>query len=254
MTLSPFTRTLALSLALTAGALLSSCASSNSAKSAGVAGSPAGAEKGAETKVETAEKQALELKKKERELHLAELDLQIAKAKAKSTSAANESAVQTASFEVESAEQALTHSKEVEGPRKLAEAQLSVDNSAFRLQQQEQEQEQMEADYGPHMTDEHAKKTGEIVLWRGKMSIEFAKRRLELSKQSQESIRGYELPRKAAELENKLKQKRDALARATEKAARGELENQVSTTKAENKLDLLQHELKKLRAKSKEGK
>ncbi len=141
----------------------------------------------------------------------------------------------------------MSHFREVEAPAKLAEEQLSLDNSEFRLQESRQEQEQMEAEYGPHLTDEQARKTGEIVIWRGQKRIEFAERRLELSRNSLAQLDGYELPARAGDLEQKVVEKREALARAREKAERGELENLVSVTKAENRIDLLHYELSKLR-------
>jgi hypothetical protein len=196
---------------------------------------------------ESSEKLAVDIEKKERELRIAELELEIAKQKAQSVAAGDQAAVESAQLELAKAERDLSHFREVEAPAKLAEEQLSLDNSEFRLQESRQEQEQMEAEYGPHLTDEQARKTGEIVIWRGQKRIEFAERRLELSRNSLAQLDGYELPARAGDLEQKVVEKREALARAREKAERGELENLVSVTKAENRIDLLHYELSKLR-------
>lgn len=191
----------------------------------------------------------IELEKKERELHLAQLELEIGKAKAKSTAASNAAAVAQANFDLGLAERTLVQYVEVEAPQRVAQEQLSLDNTSFRLLESRQEQEQMEVEYGPHMTDEHAKKTGEIVIWRGQKRIEFAERRLELSKLSFAQLESFEIPQKQAELKQKLDQKQEALERAKEKAERGVLEDTVSIKKIENRMDVLEYEIGKLRAK-----
>lgn len=196
---------------------------------------------------------AVDIEKKERELRIAELELEIAKQKAQSAAASDRVSVAEAEQALAQAERDLAHFHDVEAPAKLANKQLSLDSSEFRLQESRQEQEQMEAEYGPHLTDEQARKTGEIVIWRGQKRIEFAERNLELSRRSFADLKGYELMTRDEELELKLSQKREALARAREKAERGQLENLVSVTKAENRIDLLHYELGKLRESAEKG-
>ncbi len=247
MTSAKFSSALALAL------LFASCASPMTAE-AGSHGelSPAvGHESKSGGKPEDVEGLALEVEKKERELHLAELELELTKDKTRSSSTSDQAALAAASFQTESARQALKHYIEVEAPRKLTQERLSLDGTQSRLDEQLQEQEQMEADYAPHLDveDDHLKRTGEIVLARGLKRIGFARRRLALAEQALESLKVYEIPRKTAELEQALKEKEEAQARAEGKLERGKLEGVISMTKVRNKLDLLSYELSKARGK-----
>jgi hypothetical protein len=241
---------ISLPLALFLCGAFQSCAALHPSHS-GCADGVAGEEHGDEScDSDTAKKKhadlSLDIEKKERELHLAKLGLKITGKKLGVTTRAGHNAVDLAREKLKAAEDALGHYTKVEAPAKLNLQQLTRDSAEFRLKQKLQEQEQMELEYGPHLTDEHARKTGEIVIWRGRKAIEFAQRRLEMSRAEGASLDSYEIPRNVVSLESAVRIAREALGRAENEVLIGELEAIVSFTKAENKIDLFEYELKKL--------
>ncbi|MCA9316908.1 MAG: hypothetical protein H6806_00290 [Planctomycetes bacterium] len=78
-----------------------------------------------------------------------------------------------------------------EKPERLARLQLNLDQGRDRLVQAEQELKELEAMYA---AEEFANMTKELVLYRGRKQVEFAKRDLDLDEQAAKRERESEIP------------------------------------------------------------
>ncbi len=229
-------------LALPVLLVASACASGGTrASQAGAPGAGAG-------KGDDAEGAADKALKKEREVGYAKAELEIAKLSAASEMREAENAVTEASQKLDTAKKDRDNYKNLEKPNKLADKQLDIDRAAWRMEESRQELAELE---GMYKREDFASLTKELVLQRGKKSLEFAQRGLELAKKDQEGLAGHDLPKKETELDQAVDRADKGLAEANAKKDRVALETKLKITKAEHHVDEAQHELDKDRAKDK---
>ena len=191
---------------------------------------------------------ALEVEKKLLEVDVATLELQLAEHKARSEEAAAADAVKEAGEEFSAAGRAKEHYTKLGKLVLLADAQLEVDQGTFRLKQLEHELEQMEKEYAAYQEDEHAKATGELVLWRHKTRIGLQQQSIDQDVGKKRILVQFTVPQKEARLEADLAKKKNALARAVEAQERKRFEAELSVRKAKNKLTLARLERKRAEA------
>ena len=191
---------------------------------------------------------ALEVEKKLLEVDVATLELQLAEHKARSDEAAATDALEAAGKEFSAAGRAKEHYTKLEKLVLLGDAQLEIDQGTFRLEQLGHELEQMEKEYAAYQGDEHAKATGELVLWRHKTRIALQQRSIDQDVARKRMLVQFTIPQKEAQLEADLAKKKSALARAVEGQERKRFEVELAVKKAKNKLALTRLELKRAEA------
>ena len=155
-----------------------------------------------------------------------------------------QAAVRDARFNLKMAKQALDAFRTAEVPTKLKDAQISLDQARNRAELAEAELNELIAMY---KEDEFAEMTKELVLKRGRKNLEFARRRLAVQKDKMEQLKKQELPRREAQLANKLLQSQDALADAELGQKKADIEVRIMTMKATRKLADLENELKEVK-------
>ncbi len=191
---------------------------------------------------------ALEVEKKLLEVDVATLELQLAEHKARSDEAAATDAMEAAGKEFGAAGRAKEHYTKLGKLVLLADAQLEIDQGTFRLEQLEHELEQMEKEYAAYQEDEHAKATGELVLWRHKTRIALQQRSIDQDVGKKRILVQFTVPQKEAQLAADLAKKKNALARAVEAQERKRFEVELAVKRAKNKLALARLELKRAEA------
>src|SRR5690349_2533751 len=158
-----------LTLAAAPGDEAKEAAAGGGDKEAKAAPSPEAAKKKAERKAE----------KKVRELAYARMELALAEMDAENDLRDAKFDLEHAQQELDAAEKELGHFKGQVRPLELEDSQLDLDRSSESALQRKQELDELIAMY---KKDEFAKMTKELVLQRGKTTMEFAQRELELDK------------------------------------------------------------------------
>jgi len=200
-------------------------------------------------KGDDAEGAADKITKKERELEYAKIELEIAKLSAAADSREAENTVTDATQKLDTAKKDRENFKDLEKPNKLADKQLDLDRAAWRMEESKQELAELE---GMYKKEDFASLTKELVLQRGKKSLEFAQRGLELAKKDQEGLAGHDLPKKETELDQAFDRAEKGVQEANAKKDRVALETKLKLTKAEHHVDEAQRELEKARSKDKD--
>ena len=121
-----------------------------------------------------------------------------------------------------------------ERPKKLAEARLGLDRSEHRRELAKDELDELISMYE---AEEFAELTKELVLKRGRKSLEFAERQLELTRKSMALLEGEELPKQQRDLELALQKAEHALRDAELDHERGAIKTDMALTKARNALE-----------------
>lgn len=170
---------------------------------------------------------------RQRDLSLAQIELKIAEISAQIQTMGASSATSKAAREVAEAEAALVHFVENELPVQIEQATISHDRSLHSAEHAADELAELEAMYS---AEEFAEMTKELVLRRGRRSLEIAERNLAVEKAKLKNLTEEELPRKKRDLQAKLADARDALKKAELSGAKTELENVVLLTKARNRI------------------
>ncbi len=165
-------------------------------------------------------------------VEIARMELEVARLKADAAERDAESSVHTAEIEVDHARGGLEKS-EADGAIKRTETELSLDRARFRLEEQVAELAELEAMYAE---EEFAEKTKELVLTRGKRSVEVAKRSLAISEQRLDVLMNLELPASRKKAELALHKAELALEKARSGKERSLLEARIALQKAEHKL------------------
>jgi len=225
---------------LVASCALAACASTSEVHQAPEEPAPSAAtEKDAE---KDAEDEAVEELKEARELHFAELGLAIAKLDAEHSTAKSDQDLAEAQREVGEAQRKLDLFVNHEQPKELAEAQLGYDRAAHRRELALDELNELISMYE---AEEFAELTKELVLKRGRKSLEFSERGLELERQEQAVLQNETLPKRQRDLEHALLKAQQGLASAELSHAKSRIEVEVSLAKAAHKLEDLQREAAK---------
>lgn len=117
------------------------------------------------------------------------------------------------------------------------EAELGLDGARNRLMDAEAEMGELEAMYA---ADDFAEITKELVLARGRRSLEMAQRGLALSEAKFGLLTGHTLPAKQRELERAVRKAELALAEAQRDVERNKLEVEQALSKAQKALEKAQ--------------
>ncbi len=99
--------------------------------------------------------------------------------------------------------------------------------------------------------EDFASLTKELVIQRGKKSLEFAQRGLELAKKSQEQLVSHELAKKELELDQAVERAEKALLEANAKKEKCAAECKLKAMKADHHVDEQQRAVEKLKSKDK---
>jgi len=117
--------------------------------------------------------------------------------------------------------------------RSQAEAQLKLDQATGRATDAEAELAELESMYED---EEFAEKTKELVLNRGRRSLDHARRGLEIQEQKLQQLVEYELPKEQYEKEMAVTEAEQKLAQSTRGLELARLKGKASMTKAEHAL------------------
>ncbi|HUR29703.1 MAG TPA: hypothetical protein VM509_16045 [Planctomycetota bacterium] len=181
------------------------------------AASPEAAKKKAERKAQ----------KKARETTYARMELALAEMEAENDLRDAKFDVEHARQDLEAAQRELDHFQRQAKPLELEDSQLDVDRSIESALERQQELDELTSMY---KKDEVAKMTKELVLQRGKKTMEFAQRELELDKKRAASKKEHDLTVKERDLTL-------AVAKAQQEA--GSAEAKLKKVQAHNELELL---------------
>jgi hypothetical protein len=213
-----------------------------------------GAESGAVTEAKDNDKddaadKAKKLAKKNHEVEMARIDQVLARMKA-------EADLRNAREEVHQAEMALEEARlakkvyvEDTWPRQRANTELSLDQGKGRADDSRAELEELEKMYEK---EEFALSTKELVINRGRRSLEHTLRRLELQEAGAEAETTHEMPKKLRELDNAIRKAEMKLESVRASLARTEISTEQSKVKAQFRLHELQLELAELEEESEE--
>lgn len=199
-----------------------------------------------------------ELRKKQRELPQRDTERRIAALTARVKSMAVLAARDKATYDAETATKALEHFLEKQRPRELDEHQIRIDRSTHRAEHAKDEYDELVSMYAE---DEFAKSTKELVLKRGRRSLEMAERDLAVAKQEFEEFRGFTLPRRESELQRKVADARRELRKADLETDKASLEQTLAEQKSQagdedlnEAIRELQQKIAKAKAATKAGK
>lgn len=204
--------------------------------------------KGGASAIEASSKADKEARELDRKLHFAELGLVIAELDAKQSTSKAERAVEEAQRGVGDAQRDLDLFLNHEQPKRMAEAQLNLDRSEHRRELAQDELNELISMYA---AEEFAELTKELVLKRGRKSLEFAERQLELTRQALALLEGEELPKQRKDLELALAKAQHALRDAELDHERGAIKTDIALTKARNELEDVRREVDEAAAKAK---
>ena len=128
------------------------------------------------------------------DLEREELELLIAELSAESEMLSGDGRITEAELSLESAHEELRGFEEWGMPDQIREAELDVERSEVRLEEERGTLEQLESDYARFSNDELAKKTAEIVLGRHRARVRFSEVELELAHRQLEHLAEVQLP------------------------------------------------------------
>lgn len=148
--------------------------------------------------------------------------------------------------ELELAERALEHFTKDTVPLATREAKILIDVARYEAEHAKDEFNELVSMYE---ADEFAAMTKELVLKRGRRTLEIAERKLEVQRTKLAHLEGSEQPRKKMELEGKIQDARGGLASANLEEKKITLEIQISTMKARFTLAELQRDLAEVEVK-----
>ena len=117
-----------------------------------------------------------------------ELELLIAELSAESEMLSGDGRITEAELSLESAHEELRGFEEWGMPDQIREAELDVERSEVRLEEERGTLEQLESDYARFSNDALAKKTAEIVLGRHRARVRFSEVELELAHRELEHL------------------------------------------------------------------
>lgn len=209
------------------------CATAGAAGDAPSAETKAGGDEKGAKDADDAEEQAEELAKKKFDLECLRLDLEIKKLSLASDERSSERAIADAERELRDAREKLQAFTSHERPHKLDDGRLDLDQTEQRRKEEQAELDELKAMYDQ---EDLASLTKELVMDRGRKSLEFAQRRLDLQARSYDHLKTVEVPREQRELEEAVQKAERDLAEARDKAAKGKLEARLELMKAEREI------------------
>ena len=191
-----------------------------------------------------------ELTKKARDLthtvKMAELKLKIAEFDVQISDDGAEAAVRKAKHDLLLARSALTHFDAFVAPSRLAQAQIALDSAKNRAEQAKDEYNELVAMY---KQEEFAEMTKELVLKRGRHSMDIAGRALKLQADKMNDLKKTVLPRERTVLAGKLDAADAAMAQGKLKQRKAMIQSQVTLAEAAHQLDSAKTDLEEVRTK-----
>jgi len=176
---------------------------------------------------------AFKIEQAAQKLEIAKLEVEVAHISAEAALRKAEQELESARKGLDEQRRELEYFKTVTMPVQLEQAQISHDRSTHRADESLDELRELESMYA---SEEFAEMTKELVLKRGRRSLELAKRSLEVSAMNMKGLREEELPKKQRALELELLEAEQKLARAETELEKTRIEARVSQMKSRQKI------------------
>lgn len=165
---------------------------------------------------------------------IASTKLALAEVKADSSRIEAESGLKAATAKLVDAEFALENFNSVEKAIELGRAKLELDRVAGRASDAEAELQELESMYSE---EEFASLTKELVLARGRRSLEHAKRSLEFQTQEYTHLESQKLAAKERKLQRAVEEARSAVRTAELKLKAAKLRNEMDLIEAKEAVE-----------------
>lgn len=207
-------------------------------------GKPADGKAG-EGESEVAERKE-ELRKKERELGYARREREVADIDRQTRAASVALALDKARHDLARAKQDLEVFQKVERPKQIEERRIGHQQSVYSAEHAKDELQELEAMYA---AEEFGKATKELVLKRGRRSLELAERNLAVSTTELELLTQHELPQREDELQRKVAEAEAGVRQAELEAQKAQIELELAASRAEDRIGDLEREIAELQQK-----
>ncbi|MBU0755579.1 MAG: hypothetical protein KJ645_10605 [Planctomycetes bacterium] len=179
----------------------------------------------------------------ERKLVLAEKKLEVAKESLALQEISSMNAKTFAEYDLKMAETNLEQFEKIDGPNKIAKAELSLQRSIDAAQEAEEELKQLEIMYKDQDLEDM---TAEFVINRGKRRSERTQAQLAIEREELRSLTEYEVPRELKMKAQEVEKKKTALAEAERSAANTLLQKNIAVMEAEAAIVAIKDELAEL--------
>jgi hypothetical protein len=191
-----------------------------------------------------------ELRSKERELEALQVEQQVAQLDRRVREWSVQAALDKTAADVAAARTELEAFLRDVRPRELEERKLGLDGATYDAEHSKDEYEELQAMY---QADEFARMTKELVLKRGRRSLEMAERRLSIQKRENAHFETVELPERERQLRRKLADAELEHRKAEVEAEKARLELALAGRKAAERAADLAEEIAELREKLGKG-
>jgi hypothetical protein len=192
-----------------------------------------------------------ELRSKQRELDAATVEHQVAAIDRRARQRGVAAALAKTADELEQAKQALATFVADVKPRELEEKKIGLDQSTYQAEHAKDELGELEAMY---QGDEFAKTTKELVVKRGRRSLEMAERSLAVARKENAHFERVALPERERELRQKVTDAELERKKAEDEAEKCKLELDQAQKKEAFRIGDLQEEIAELQQALAEGK
>lgn len=197
----------------------------------------------AKAKADAKKQKQKELRGKQRDLEQALVENQVAEMDRGVRQWNIDAALRKTTDELEHANKALKVFLEEVKPRELDERKMALDQSTYHAEHQKDELSELTAMYD---ADEFARTTKELVLKRGRRSLEMAERQLALTKREQAHFENVVLPQRERELRQKVSDAELERKKAEVEANKAKLEFAQAVKRANLRVADLQEEIAEL--------
>jgi hypothetical protein len=187
-----------------------------------------------------------ELRLKRRELDYAKVEQQTGDIDRQVRALAVEASLQKARLEAQKARKELDLFLSVQRQKDLDESKLGLDRMTWHAEHQKDELGELESMY---KEEEFAKATKELVLKRGRRSMEAAERELQLQRTGNELLTKHTLPDRERDLRQKVADTALELQKAELEVQKARLEIDLGKRKAGERIEDLEREVQELTAK-----
>lgn len=184
-----------------------------------------------------------QIDQKKIKLKAAQSELKKAQEELKIQRLTNQSNIAKAEMEKVTAYEALRKYKQIEGPKKLRDAELALKEAKINLEREQDELDQLRKMY---RADEITEETEKIVLKRAKQAVQKAKENVRTKELELKMFREYEHPAQLKKLEMDFQQKQAELERTKVTAEANIAQKESDVLKAEVEVHELQDQLAKL--------
>ncbi|MBX3462106.1 MAG: hypothetical protein KF830_02970 [Planctomycetes bacterium] len=183
------------------------------------------------------------LRHKQQELAHAKVEVQLHEIERRSRLLAVESTLERTAADLEVARRELEVFLQDVRPREIESRRISLDGSVYHAEHSKEELAELTAMYE---ADEFARTTKELVLKRGRRSMEMAERRLAVERREFAHYEQFELPKRERDLRHKLADAELARKRAEFDADKARLELDMGGRKLTERIAELETEIREL--------